>query len=244
MNILEIIVRIIVIILVSFLCFVILYFLVEFCCSRITIKGETNFPKEVTIYIITNGDHTDIVVPVRSDIIDWDKEIKYDNTLSKDTSFQYLAIGWGDKGFYLETPTWSQLKLSVAFKAVFGINSTAMHATYYKQMEESNTCRKIIISKEQYFRLVTFIVNKFQRDGNGHFINIETNANYGDTDAFYEAKGRYSLFYTCNTWSNEALRKCGQKSCLWTVFDTGIFLKYKTTANNAEGNKQHAESFK
>ena len=208
--------------------FVVLYFAAVFSLSRITVPAEkTEDPKEITIYVKTNGAHTDIVVPVRNDQMDWSREIKYDDIVSTDTVYQYLAIGWGDKGFYLETPTWAELKPSVAFKAAFWLSTAAMHATYYKSMTEDDRCEKIAVSKKQYAELINYITKWFQKDADGHFINIKTTANYGDTDAFYEAKGRYNLFFTCNTWANRALKACGQKSCVWTIFDTGIFRQYE-----------------
>jgi uncharacterized protein (TIGR02117 family) len=94
-------------------------------------------------------------------------------------------------------------------------------------MTENESCKKILISISQYERLIKYINESFQHDDAGHIIKIVTNANYGYNDAFYEAKGSYSMFHTCNTWSNTGLKKCGQKACLWTAFDTGIFLKYK-----------------
>lgn len=69
------------------------------------------------IYILTNGVHTDIVMPTKSEQIYWNKKIPYKNTIATDSTYQYIAMGWGDKGFYLETPEWSDLKASVAFKA-------------------------------------------------------------------------------------------------------------------------------
>jgi uncharacterized protein (TIGR02117 family) len=199
----------------------------EFCLSSISVSGEETKNPNIAIYIITNGDHTDIVVPVKNRQMDWSEKIAFSNTTSKDTSYYYLAIGWGDKEFYLDTPTWSQLKFPVAFKACFGLNTTAMHTTFYHTMTESDQCRKILINEDQYQRLIDFITDKFQQDSHGNFINIKTDAVYGDSDAFYEAKGRYSLFYTCNTWANDALKSAGQKACLWTAFNVGIFSQYK-----------------
>lgn len=206
--------------------FVVFYLLVSYILSQIQVDAEPNTKEEVTIYIQSNGVHTDIVMPVKSSQIDWSTEIKYSNTKSSDTTAQYIGMGWGDKGFYLETPTWADLKPSVAFNAAFGLSTTAIHATFHKQMVENELCRKIIISKDQYSRLVAYISNSFQKDKEGHFILIETNANYGKTDAFYEANGSYSLFNTCNTWTNKGLKVAGQKACLWTPIDTAIFAKY------------------
>lgn len=207
--------------------FVVLYFLVGYCCSLIIMPEERNMPKELTIFIKTNGKHTDIVVPVRNEIKDWSKDIPYHNNISQDTIYNYLAFGWGDKGFFIDMPTWDDLTFSLAFKAAFWLGTTAMHTTYYKDLSEDETCRRIMISKEQYRRLVSFIADRFKIDVDGNFINIRTDATYGDTDAFYEAKGRYNLFYSCNTWANEALKVAGQKHCFWTFFDDPIFDIYE-----------------
>ncbi len=211
----------------GFIAFILLYLASAFCLSRISCDEEINQPNELSIYIKTNGVHTDIVVPVSNEQMDWSDKIKFSHTQSKDTTYKYLGLGWGDKGFYLETPTWADLKASVAFKAATGLSTTAIHATYYHNMKVDSTCRKIDISKEQYDRLITFISDSFQKDENGNWIYIKTDANYGDSDAFYEANGSYSMFHTCNTWSNNVLKYSGQKHCLWTPFDTGIFLNYK-----------------
>jgi uncharacterized protein (TIGR02117 family) len=177
-----------------------LYLLAAFVLSRISTDRDFGQSNDVTMYILTNGDHTDIVVPVKNQLMDWSREIKFQNTISKDTTAKYLAIGWGDKGFYLNTPTWSQLNPIVAFKAVFGLDASAIHATFYRSMQENQDCKRIMISNEQYARLIIYLKNSFKVDTNGHFINIKTNANYDSHDAFYDANGTYSLFYTCNTW--------------------------------------------
>ena len=206
--------------------FACIYLFSAFVLSRIRVEKEIASASDVTIYILTNGVHTDIVMPVKNPQIDWSTEIKFRHTLSKDSIMEYVALGWGDKGFYLETPTWADLKFSTAFKAAFSLSTSAIHATFYKNMNEGETCKKISISKEQYARLIKFIKNSFKTNLNGNFIHIVTNANYGKDDAFYEANGSYSLFHTCNTWANNGLKNCGQKACLWTPFDTGIFYHY------------------
>lgn len=204
-----------------------LYALTAWICAGITVNREPEAKEEVTIYIKTNGVHTDIVIPMHSEQMEWGREVLYANTAIKDTAYPWLALGWGDKGFYLQTPEWKDLKFSVAFNAAFGLSTTAMHATFYRQMTEGENCRKIMISREQYGRLINYINESFQHDAGGHFIKINTTANYGASDAFYEANGRYSMLYTCNTWANSALKKSGQKACLWTALDKGIFAKYE-----------------
>jgi len=215
-------------IILFFVVFVLLYLLVAYALSRITVDKEMNQPEEIAIYIKTNGVHTDLVLPAKSAQLDWTKEIKFSNTHLDDTSqIKYLAMGWGDKGFYLQTPRWSDLKFGVAFKAMTGLSTTAIHASFYETLPDNERCKKILISNAQYSRLINFILGSFQKNSSGHLVKIITNANYNKADAFYEANGNYSLFHTCNTWANDGLKACGQKACLWTAFDTGIFLKYK-----------------
>ncbi|RYY71106.1 MAG: TIGR02117 family protein [Chitinophagaceae bacterium] len=204
-----------------------LYLLSAFCLSRLTVREELLTSGEISIYIKTNGVHTDIVVPVKNEIKDWSSELAFSNTGLPDTSrVNWLALGWGDKGFYLETPTWNDLKFTTAFKAAFALGRTALHATYYSDVTASESCKEISINKAQYKRLVAYLRASFKEDSNGKVQYIATNANYGNNDAFYEAKGKYSMFKTCNSWANSALKSCGQRACLWTAFDTPIFLKY------------------
>jgi len=211
----------------GFAAFVVLYLIAAFILSWLSVGKEPGASNDVGIYILTNGDHTDVVLPVKNQLKDWSREVKFENTISHDTTSKYIALGWGDKGFYLNTPTWAQLKLSAAFKAAFALSTSAIHATYYRNMVVSGSCKKLSISNNQYLRLVAFIDSSFKRDENGQVVNIKTNANYNNNDAFYDAKRKYNLFYTCNTWANNALKAAGQKACVWTPFDKGIFYQYR-----------------
>lgn len=181
--------------------------------------------KEIPIYILTNGVHTDIVLPIKNEYHDWTSQLKFEHTKSKDTTYQFVALGWGDKGFYLETPTWADLKASTAVKAATGLSSSAMHVTFYKNLKENKSCKKIQISLENYKKMIAFINESFQTKS-GEFLKIETDAVYGKHDVFYEANGSYSLFYTCNSWVNQALKAANQKAALWTISDSGIFRHY------------------
>lgn len=197
---------------------------------RISVNKSANYksPNDLTIYITTNGVHTDIVVPVKSKWMDWTKYLKYADTDLKDTTYSYVGIGWGDKGFYLQTPEWSDLKPSVAFKAMTGLSSAAIHATFYKDMYPDPSTIALNISGKNYKDLVQYIINSFDLDANGHSIHIPSvNDGYGDMDAFYEAKGSYYLFRTCNTWANSGLKAAHQKAALWTLLNDGIFRHYR-----------------
>ena len=213
--------------LLTLIALILLYFGCAWTFSHLIIKGEKHQNPDVTVYILGNGIHTDIVMPVKTDYKDWSQSIPYKNTRANDTSLQYLAIGWGDKGFYLKTPTMADLKFSTAFNAAFGLSTAAMHATFYKSLKEGDQCVKLDIDKGQYQRLITFIENSLKTDPIGQPIVIPTEMRYNVNDAFYDARGTYSLFHTCNTWTNNALKASGQKACWWTPFESGIFYVYR-----------------
>ena len=115
----------------------VVYLLTVTLLSFVTVNDDlSENQKDIPIYILTNGVHTDIVLPIKNEYYDWSNQLKFEHTKSKDTTYQFVALGWGDKGFYLETPTWADLKVSTALKAASGLSSSAMHVTFYKQMKE------------------------------------------------------------------------------------------------------------
>lgn len=189
--------------------------------------GELSTSDDVTIYLMSNGVHTDYVLPTKGIYKDW-SAIFPAYHVKADTQKDYVAIGWGDKGFYLNTPTWADLKASTALKAVSGFSSSAMHITYYdkSQIDNCDNCATLHISKDQYQVLIKHIEESFDWQNNKP-IHIPTDAVYGDDDAFYEAVGSYFLFYTCNTWVNVGLQKMNMPAALWTIRDKGILQHYQ-----------------
>lgn len=210
----------------GFVGFLLIYILCAFLLPKIPVNSNvTAEGKSIPVYILSNGVHTDIVLPVKNDLYDWSQKVKFENTIAKDSTAQLVAFGWGDKGFYLETPTWDDLKFSTAFKAASGLSTSAIHVTFYRGLKENAQCKRLLASETEYMKLVDFIDNSFEHDFDG-LLKIDTDAVYGKNDAFYEAKGSYSLFHTCNTWTNNALKAGNQKAALWTATDKGILCHY------------------
>lgn len=211
---------------VGIILFVLVYLVSVFVLYRIPVNRHPAQGGDVPIYINSNGVHTDIVVPLKNDVKDWRKDILFTHTTAKDTTAKLVAFGWGDKGFYLDTPEWSDLKASTALKAAFYLGTSAMHTRFYKSLTEDVECKKIMITKADYADLVAYIEDSFQLN-EAKEIQWISGHSYGKYDAFYEGKGRYSLFYTCNTWANQALKAGHQKAALWTPYDKGIFYHYE-----------------
>lgn len=212
--------------LLALIAIIVVYILATFIGSLIPVNSSAVKQGDITIYINSNGVHTDIVVPVKNNIKDWTTIIPYSHTKANDSLARYIAFGWGDKAFYLETPQWSDLKASTAFNVAFHLGTSAMHIRFYRDLQEDEECIKLKISKSDYKKLITYIENSFAYSENKQ-VKWIANRSYNNYDAFYEAKGKYSLFYTCNTWANKALKAANQKAALWTLYDKGILYHYK-----------------
>jgi len=105
--------------LLTIIIFLLVYLGCAWALSHLSVKAEPNTQSQVAIYIKGDIVHTDLVLPVKTESKDWSQSILYKYTRTGDTAFNYISFGWGDKGFYLETPTWADLKASTAFKAAF-----------------------------------------------------------------------------------------------------------------------------
>lgn len=182
----------------------------------------------IPIYVYTpNGVHTDLVLPVRTAQKDWSKEIKYTQTTSRDSvGYDYLAFGWGDKGFFY-IPSWSDLTFPIAFRAAFHLGTAAMHTTYHRadELKPSATCVRLELTPEQYQRLVEYVQGSF-KPGPGEQVQYLPGHTYAGHDAFYEGMWAYSFWHTCNVWTNKGLKVAGQRAALWTPLAGGIFRHY------------------
>lgn len=119
------------------------------------------------IYVKTNGVHTDLCLPVKHDLMDWTSYIPVTD-FPQTKNQTYISIGWGDKGFFLDTPTWDDLSLSTAFNAAFLPSETAMHVQYLEyEPVVSTSVKKKLISFERYQKLIVFIQDSFRENNDG-----------------------------------------------------------------------------
>ncbi len=176
-------------------------------------------PAEVEAYVITNGVHTDVVLPLVAAGIDWRTDFPPGDARAARPDAAFVAIGWGDREFYLNTPTWADLTARRALGAVLGRNSALLHVTWLAraQLPPGRTW-KLALSTAQYHALAAQVRAALPE---GRAVRIP-GAHYADDDAFYEATGRYHLFQTCNTWTGRVLRQAGVPMSRWTPFDVNV----------------------
>jgi uncharacterized protein (TIGR02117 family) len=213
---------------IGLIAFFILYGIVAFFASRVTVEGKSDKGEYVQIYLMQSGVHTDFLVPVKDKEIDWTEFFPRENTKLNDTNTRYLAIGWGDKNFYMNTPEWSDLTFKTAIFCMTGLGTAAIHSTYYYAVPKDKPTVQLSLSKKQYKKLIKYVKNTLVLNKTEQSVYIKPNNKkvVTDNDAYYEAHMRYSLFHTCNTWINNGLKACQKKACLWTPTSGGIFYQY------------------
>lgn len=180
-------------------------------------------PDGITIYVETNGYHTGVVVPVATAGIDLSLTFRPTDLVDKRLVGNWLAIGWGDRNFYLKTRTWVDLRPNAALSALIGSGRALLHIDHLDQPYPGDDQRAVRISRAEYARLIAAIMASLALGEDGYPVAI---AGYGDRDLFYEANGQYSLLHTCNSWTAETLKRAGIKSALWTPFSGGVMRWY------------------
>ena len=170
----------------------------------------------VPIWIEDNGVHTDIVMPKVAAGVDWrDLAKPGDIADPRYAAFDHVAIGWGERAFFLDTPTWWDVRPRTIIAAAVGSDATLLHVEHVPRPVVSNDVRMIRLTPEQYRRLADFISTSVVTGGR-HY------RGYAGYDVFYEARGHYDAVRTCNDWTGDALRHAGVRIGAWTPFPVTV----------------------
>jgi len=172
------------------------------------------------ILVLNNPIHTDIAIPV-------DDEVRRrfhflaDAGLPPDAlAARYIVFGWGGRAFYLETPTWSQLRAVPVFKALT-LDASVMHVDVAGAIAEPHPdVAGFDVDEQRFAALLDFIAASFQQGPKGPVV-IE-NAGYSSFDRFYEANGHFNALVGCNTWTAAALRTAGLRTGWWNALPVSL----------------------
>src|SRR5438128_6802154 len=135
-----------------------LYFLAALLLGAVPINASWEPPKEgITIFVRTNGVHTWVMVPPVTPEMDWRPLAPGSDLKNPRWSGNYLAIGYGNREFYLNTPTWGDLTVGRALGAAFGTGTTLIHVDHSWNPKPNEYQRPLVLAHDQYLRLVEYI---------------------------------------------------------------------------------------
>ena len=158
-------------------------------------------PSDRTIYVVSHGWHTGIVIR-RGDVPAglWPEIADFPNA-------EYLELGWGDRDYYIAPG----FDLWLATKALLWPTASVLHVVGFSgSVAENFPLSDIVelrVSPENLERLVRSMHESHAREGEAPVAPIARGL-YGDS-RFYPSRERFHLFNTCNVWTSRALRAAG-----------------------------------
>ncbi|MFN3321067.1 MAG: TIGR02117 family protein [Allorhizobium sp.] len=166
------------------------------------------------ILLLANPIHTDIALPLDDEVRAAFADLIPAGLPIDMPGVEYLIIGWGGRSFYIETPTWGDLRPLPVLKALT-IDRSVLHASVAGPIDPSHPAvRPLDVTGEGRSRMIAAIRASFVRK-NGEPVPIP-GAAYGFDDAFFEAEGSFNAFVGCNTWTASMLRSAGVRTGWWT----------------------------
>ncbi|MFW8584787.1 TIGR02117 family protein [Rhizobium beringeri] len=174
------------------------------------------------ILLLSGPIHTDIAIPL-------DAETRAAFSFLDDTGFplghpnaEWLIIGWGGRAFYLETPTWAELKPLPVLRALT-IDRSVLHLDLAGPITEPQpTVTAFDVRDDQLAQLRDFISQSFVRDA-GAVVPIP-DAGYGEIGSVLRGRGYFNALFGCNTWTAAALRSAGLRTGLWNPLPQALRL--------------------
>lgn len=170
-------------------------------------------PRDYTFHACDNGVHVDLVLPAVGGGRDWFTYFPPQDFTGDISTASHVAMGWGARGFYATTKEWSDIRPGPVMSAIFWRDSSVLHVSYSGDPTGQPNCRFVTtdtIGRDALFAFIDTTLEGRPRR--------EDVPGYGPHDAFYTARGRYSLFRTCNIWTVEALQAAGEPMAVWAPF--------------------------
>ncbi|MGF1960260.1 MAG: TIGR02117 family protein [Aulosira sp. DedVER01a] len=181
----------------------------------------------LSICIANTGIHSNIIVPTKNSVFDWHKYISIERIgIDNLENYNYLSFGWGERDFYMSTPSVADLRLSTTLRALFLPTPSVIYVQGYQLIPDYLEVKCIKVNKNNYLDLTKFIQATFKIDNQGKVIRIGNGhtANAG----FYDAVGSYSILRNCNTWTAEALRQADVNTPLWDGLSSAVMLHLRS----------------
>lgn len=167
---------------------------------------------EHRILVLANPIHTDIAIRLTTETRTRFSFLEDSGMPLGHPDARWLVFGWGGRAFYLETPTWSDLKPLPLLKGLT-LDWSVIHTGVTGDIVETDaSVSGYEIDEAKYQNLLSFIESSFAAE-DGLFAIPD--AGYGPNDRFFEAKGWFSAFLGCNTWTARALREAGLRTGWW-----------------------------
>jgi uncharacterized protein (TIGR02117 family) len=172
------------------------------CAAAAPLPAANPEPRAQSVRVASNGWHTAIVVGRA--------EAAATGLLPEAEDFPnaaFLEFGWGDRSYY---PA-SEPTIGMALAAALTPTPAIMHLAGLARPPDGTGAEsevvQVAVSQDEFLSLVAAIAGDFMRPEGGRAAPVSRGL-YPDSN-FYNARGTFHLFNTCNTWTARMLRAGG-----------------------------------
>ncbi|MCM5558460.1 TIGR02117 family protein [Pleomorphomonas sp. JP5] len=177
------------------------------------------------ILVLSGPIHTDIAIPLDSATRSTFSFLEASGIPVGHPEARWLIVGWGGRAFYLETPTWADLKPLPVLRALT-VDRSVLHVDVAGAALAAQPGVAVFdVDRGGLEKLIAFVADSFASE-RGATAAIP-GAGYGAYDRFFEARGLFNILLGCNTWTAAALRTTGLRSGLWTPLPQSLALSLR-----------------
>ncbi|WP_165352748.1 TIGR02117 family protein [Loktanella sp. IMCC34160] len=127
-----------------------------------------------------------------------------------DPRARWLVVGWGSAAFYTTVGSYADVAPVAVWRAVTG-DQAVMRFDVAGEVPDVPGVHRLSLSEGQFSALIQAI-----RADLGDVPDPLPLDGFNETDAFFAARGHFSIFRTCNVWVGEKLRQAGVAFGRWT----------------------------
>jgi len=160
--------------------------------------GTGSSEGDVTIYVTSNGWHSEIVLP---------RALVPAGAIPEASDFSdalYLSFGWGDETYYTSRTKTLGMTLSAALVPTPAVVHLAGLLGHPRDVFPADEVVAVRLSSNGLRQLIAYLDASFDRE-----TARETSQGLYLFSRFYPATGEFHLFNTCNTWTARGLQQGG-----------------------------------
>lgn len=165
---------------------------------------------DVEIALLYGPIHVDFLLPATAETRDALQFARAGGVQVNHADVGYFIVGWGARDFYTSTPQWSDLNARATLRAITG-DASVLRVDVVAPNIAFNQLPRLSLSADQYTALLAGITASATPDA----VGVEARGHRG-TSGFVEARGRFHILRTCNTWVGRVLRGAGVPMGVWT----------------------------
>ncbi|MCY3733458.1 MAG: DUF2459 domain-containing protein, partial [Chloroflexi bacterium] len=119
----------------------------------------------------------------------------------------FFEFGWGDRVYYPAKEKTIGMTLSAALVPTPAVMHMAGLAAAPRDGSSSREVVAVPLTEAGFLNLVEALAAEFERPAGGRAVSVSRGLYPGSR--FYNARGEFHLFNTCNTWTARMLRAAG-----------------------------------